>query len=61
MNSGLISGVVTALLLLAFIGGWIWAWSARRRPDFDAAAQLALEHDDPPVSAQRAARPSSRD
>ena len=41
----MISGIVTAILLLSFIGGWIWAWSPKRRRDFDAAAQLPLDDD----------------
>ena len=43
MDSGVISGVVTAVLIVIFIGGWIWAWSAKRKPDFDAAARLPLD------------------
>ncbi|HEY5852408.1 MAG TPA: cbb3-type cytochrome c oxidase subunit 3 [Lysobacter sp.] len=40
------SGIITAVLLVLFIGGWIWAWSPRRKQEFDAAAQLPLdEHD----------------
>jgi cytochrome c oxidase cbb3-type subunit IV len=38
----MVSGVITAVLLLLFIGGWIWAWSPRRKADFDAAAELPL-------------------
>ena len=38
----MISGIVTAILMLAFIGITYWAWSARRRPDFEAAARLPL-------------------
>jgi len=45
MDSGVISGVVTAVLLVSFIAGWAWAWSAKRKPDFDAAAQLPLQED----------------
>jgi cytochrome c oxidase cbb3-type subunit IV len=41
----MISGIVTALLLVVFIGAWIWAWRPARRPDFEAAAQLPLEDD----------------
>jgi cytochrome c oxidase cbb3-type subunit IV len=37
----------TVLLLLAFLGITAWAWSARRKGDFDAAAQLPLV-DEPP-------------
>lgn len=46
MSAGEISGVVTAILLVAFIGGWIWAWRPSRRADFDAAARLPLEDND---------------
>ncbi len=42
----MISGIVTAVLLLCFIGGWIWAWSPKRKPDFDAAARLPLTDDE---------------
>ncbi|HSX59465.1 MAG TPA: cbb3-type cytochrome c oxidase subunit 3 [Tahibacter sp.] len=43
MNAGNLSGAATAVLLAIFIAGWIWAWSGRRRDDFDAAARLPLE------------------
>lgn len=39
------SGIVTAILMLAFCGVCAWAWSARRRDSFEAAARLALEED----------------
>lgn len=42
----MVSGIITAFLLLLFIGGWIWAWNPRRKADFDAAAALPLEEDD---------------
>jgi cytochrome c oxidase cbb3-type subunit 4 len=42
----MISGVITAVLMLLFIGGWIWAWSPRRKSDFDAAAKLPLAEDE---------------
>jgi cytochrome c oxidase cbb3-type subunit 4 len=38
-------GVLTAVLLFAFIGLWIWAWSGRRKSDFEASAALPLEED----------------
>lgn len=43
MDSGIVSGVITAVLLVLFVAGWIWAWSSRRKRDFDAAARLPLE------------------
>lgn len=39
----MISGVITAVLLVVFLGGWAWAWSPRRRRDFDEAALLPLD------------------
>jgi cytochrome c oxidase cbb3-type subunit IV len=47
MDAGIVNGIVTAVLLVAFIGGSIWAFSAKRNPDFDAAARLPLEDDTP--------------
>ena len=41
----MLSGIVTSVLLVLFIAGWIWAWRPARKADFDAAAQLPL-HDD---------------
>ena len=41
----MISGIVTAVLLVCFLGGWIWAWSAKRKREFDEAAQLPLSDD----------------
>ena len=38
-------GFLTALLLFSFVGLWIWAWSSRRKADFDAQAALPLEED----------------
>lgn len=45
----MISGIVTAILLITFIGLWIWAWSRRRHRDFSEAARLPLEDGEPDV------------
>ena len=42
----MIAGIVTAILLALFIAGWIWAWSPKRKADFDAAAKLPLDDGD---------------
>lgn len=39
----MLSGIITAILLVLFIVGWMWAWSPRRQHDFDAAARLPLD------------------
>jgi cytochrome c oxidase cbb3-type subunit 4 len=45
VSRGLVYGIETAVLLLAFIGIVVWAWSARRQKQFDAAARQPLEED----------------
>lgn len=39
----MLSGIITSILLVVFLAGWAWAWSPRRRADFDAAARLPLD------------------
>jgi cytochrome c oxidase cbb3-type subunit 4 len=43
MDFGTVSGLITAILLISFLAGVAWAWSAKRKPQFDAAARLPLE------------------
>jgi cytochrome c oxidase cbb3-type subunit IV len=38
--------VWTLLLMIAFIGIVWWAWSSRRRKDFEEAANLPLQEDE---------------
>ena len=38
-------GILTAIIFFAFIGICLWAWSSRRKKDFDASAALPLEED----------------
>ena len=45
----MISGIVTAVLMILFLGVCVWAYSAKNRPRFEAAAQLPLN--DEPVAA----------
>ena len=47
---GHLSGVMTAVLMLTFIGIVLWAWSSRRRSSFDAAARMPLEDDPAPTA-----------
>ncbi len=42
MIPGSVLGVITALMLTAFVGVVIWAYSARRKADFEEAARLPL-------------------
>lgn len=45
MEMGTLRGLVTLALMVAFIAVWVWAWSSRRRKDFDEASRLPLEDD----------------
>ena len=47
IDSGTASGVMTAILIVVFIGIIAWAYSGRRRRDFDEAARLPLDDDAP--------------
>ncbi|MGI9236709.1 MAG: cbb3-type cytochrome oxidase subunit 3 [Woeseiaceae bacterium] len=38
-------GILTAIIFFAFVGIWVWAWSSRRKSDFEATAALPLEDD----------------
>lgn len=46
MDAGFLRGLFTLVMLLAFAGVVAWAWSHKRKGDFDAAAQLPLEEDE---------------
>tara|TARA_R110001592_G_scaffold59200_1_gene179566 strand:+ start:11952 stop:12167 length:216 start_codon:yes stop_codon:yes gene_type:complete len=39
------SGIMTGLLLVLFIGICLWSWSSKRKDSFDRMAQLPLEDD----------------
>lgn len=46
MDIGLFRSVITVVLFAAFLGIVAWAWSARRREDFEVAARLAVDDED---------------
>ena len=45
MDIGIFRGLLTAVLMLLFIALVFWAYSRRRREDFEAAARLPLDSD----------------
>ena len=47
MTASMFHSYYTVILLIIFIGIVLWAWSSRRKPDFDEAARLPLEDDAP--------------
>jgi cytochrome c oxidase cbb3-type subunit 4 len=50
LNMGIVRGLLTLVLFLAFMALWAWAWSKNRKDEFDHVARLPLEnHDSLPV------------
>ena len=41
----MVSGIITALLLGLFLIGTVWAFSPKRKGEFEAAAALPFEYD----------------
>ena len=39
---GQIIGIVTLIVMLLFIGTWVWAWLPQHKRDFDALAKLPM-------------------
>ena len=45
--SSMVHSIWTVLVFIIFIGIILWAYSGRRKEDFDEAARLALDDDEP--------------
>ena len=50
MDSGTISGIVTAVFVIVFIGIVWWAYSRGNKQSFEDAGRLPFEEDDAPTS-----------
>jgi len=46
MDIDLLRAVVTVVLFVLFVALCVWAWSSRRRADFEAAALLPFDSED---------------
>ncbi len=49
MDYPLIQVVWTLVVLVLFVGIVIWAWSGKRKQDFDEAANMPFDEDDVPA------------
>jgi len=57
LNIGIVRGLLTLVLFLAFMTLWAWAWNKNRQADFDHVARLPLEdHDSLPNTSQDSPR-----
>lgn len=45
MDVNIIRGAILIGLIIGFVGVWIWAWSRKRRSQFEEAARMPLEED----------------
>lgn len=43
--TGLVRGVMAGILVVMFVGLWLWVFGSRQRAAFEAAALLPLEED----------------
>ncbi len=46
MDSALLQTIWTVVAFVFFVGVVFWAWSGRRKSDFDEAARMPLEDDE---------------
>ena len=47
---GHLAGVMIVLMMVSFVGIWIWAWRKYHKPVFDRMAQLPMQDDDLPAA-----------
>ena len=45
MDINLVRSIMTAVMFVVFMSIVFWAWSGRRKSDFEAAARLPLDDD----------------
>ena len=46
MDINILRGIIILLLIVGFLGTWVWAWSRKRKEAFDRMSMLPLEEDD---------------
>jgi cytochrome c oxidase cbb3-type subunit 4 len=45
MNFGLLLGIWTIIVMIIFLGIVVWAWSKKRKKEFDDAAMIPFRED----------------
>ncbi len=46
MDYGTLQGIITLIVMLTFVGIFAWAYSSRRKKEFDDAANLVFSDDE---------------
>ena len=50
MDYSLMQSIWTLVVLVLFVGIVIWAWSGKRKQEFDEAANIPFDEDDRPAA-----------
>jgi cytochrome c oxidase cbb3-type subunit 4 len=50
MDVSIVQSVWTLVVLVMFVGIVIWAWSGKRKQEFDEAANIPFDEDDKPAA-----------
>jgi cytochrome c oxidase cbb3-type subunit 4 len=50
MDVSIVQSVWTLVVLVLFVGIVIWAWSGKRKQEFDEAANIPFDEDDKPAA-----------
>jgi cytochrome c oxidase cbb3-type subunit 4 len=50
MDDSLIQSIWTLVVLVLFVGIVIWAWSGKRKQEFDEAANIPFDEEDKPAA-----------
>jgi cytochrome c oxidase cbb3-type subunit 4 len=53
MDIGTVRGLLTAAIMLLFIGIFAWSFGRRRKTDFDRLSQMPLEDDAQPPNSNK--------
>ena len=54
---GVVAGVFIVLMMVTFLGIWIWAWRSRHQQVFQRMARLPLEDENEPDTDTKEDRP----
>ena len=49
MDYPVMQSIWTVVVLVVFVGIVLWAWSGKRKQDFDEAANIPFHEDDKPI------------
>ena len=53
MDASILQTVWTVIAFVFFVGVVLWAWSGKRKSNFDKAARMALDDDKPVKKEER--------